>query len=94
MKNVLVTLLAEKPCELSRFLKSYYRRNIIIDETAFKWSVFCNSPAETISIISTLMDNDDAFKITAFLTLEKAATIKVTNENIEELIRLFLLQAN
>lgn len=90
MRDVVVTLLSQKPCEISDFLKLYFSKEIIIDECAFKWSCFYNRPYETIEILSTLIDNNDKFKIETILTLNKVATIKITDENINEIVRLFL----
>lgn len=90
MRNIVVTLLSEKPSEISRFLKKFYNKDIIIEEGAFKWSCFYDRPLDTINIISTLIDNSDSYKIEAMLTLNKVATIKITDDNLNELIRLFL----
>lgn len=89
MKNAVVTLLAEKPCELSRFLKNFYNKDIIIDDTSFKWSCYYDSPIDTMNLLSTLMDNYEDYKIEAFLSLNKITNIKITEENINELIKFF-----
>ena len=93
MKNVVVTLLSQKPAVISEFLKLYYNQDVVLDEGAFKWSCFYERPSDTIGLIATLIDNDDKFKIETLVTLNKVATIKVTEENVEELIRLFLFTA-
>ena len=36
MNDIIVTLLAEKPCELNRFLSSYYNKDMQIEEGAFR----------------------------------------------------------
>lgn len=90
MKNVTVTLLAKKPSELGRFLNTYFQKDIIYQEGAFGWSCFYNTPAETIGIISTLIDNSEKYNIEVILNLNKVGMIKVTEKNIESIIKLFL----
>lgn len=90
MKNVVVTLLSKKPSELSRFLNSYYGAKIINEEGSFKWTIFYNSPAECIGILSTMIDNIDTYQIEVLLTLNKVTTIKITDENINDLIKIFI----
>lgn len=90
MKHVIVTLLAQKPSEISRFLEKYYDKEVIIEEGAFRWSCFFNSPKESISLLSTLTDNHEKYQIELLLTIDKVATLKVTEENIEDLIKLFV----
>ena len=90
MKQVVVTLLAKKPSELSRFLKSYYEKEIIHEEGAYSWSCYFDKPKETIPLLSTLMDNDDHFQIEPILSLDKDTAIKVTNKNLEDLIKILI----
>ncbi|MBQ9279948.1 MAG: hypothetical protein IJ215_02730 [Clostridia bacterium] len=90
MKKVLVTLLAQKPSELSRFLKSYYQKEVIMEEGAFSWSCFYESPSESLNILSAIIDNAEDYQIEPLLIIDKVATLKVTNENLEDLIKLFV----
>lgn len=89
MRNVSVTLLAQKPCELARFLNSYYNKSIINDECSFKWSCFFERPIDTVNLLSTLNDNDENFSINAIVSISKDTSICVTNENLEDLIKIF-----
>lgn len=90
MKDVIVTLLSQKPCELGYFLNSYYGKEIINEEGSFKWSCYYDTPCQSIELISALIDNEDTYKIETYLTLSKDVTIKVTCENIEQLIRILV----
>lgn len=90
MKQVIVTLLAQKPSELSRFLKSYYEKEIIYEEGAYSWSCYFDKPKETLSLLSCLIDNIEEFQIESLLSLDKATTIKITPENMEDIMRLFV----
>lgn len=90
MKNVMVTLLAQKPNELSRFLKSFYHKEIIHEEGAYSWSCYFESPKETLNLLSTLMDNQEDYQIELLLSLGKYAAIKVTSDNIEDIMKLFV----
>lgn len=90
MKQVIVTLLAQKPSELSRFLKSYYEKEIIYEEGAYSWSCYFDKPKETVSLLSALMDNNDSFQIQPILSLDKNTTFRVTDKNIEDLIKILI----
>ena len=81
MKNVMVTLLAKKPCELSQ---------IRSEECSFKWSCFFERPIDTVNLLSTLADNNEKFNIDAIVSIDKDSTIHITDENIDELIKIFL----
>lgn len=94
MKNVMVTLISQKPDELSKFLNCFYNKNIIYDNNAFKWSCFFDNTAETIDLVSTLVDNNEKFNIESIVSLNKNISIKVTQENVEALIKLFILLQN
>ncbi len=88
MNNVVVTLLAEKPCELNRFLSAYYDKEMGIEDGAFRWSCICKKPLESLSILATLIDNIEKFKIEALISIEHYDNIKVSEENINELVKL------
>ena len=92
MKNVVITLLAQKPEELSRFLKSYYQEEIIMEEGAFRWSCYFANLRDCMSLLATVVDNSDKFRIEPLLTLDKTTTLKITTENINDIIRLFIWQ--
>ena len=90
MKKVLVTLLAKKPCELSNFLKSYYEKEIIIEEGAFSWSCFFERPSESLNILSSIIDNSDKYSIEPILTINKETTLKVNDNNFNDIVKLFI----
>lgn len=90
MNNIMVTLLSEKPAELSRFLKSFYNKEIITDETSFKWSCYYSSPIESIILLSVLMENNDDYKIEALISLDNSVTIKITEDNINDIIKILI----
>ena len=90
MKKVIVTLLAKKPDEIGRFLNKYYEKEIINEEGAFSWSCFFNTPSETLDILSTLIDNSEKYQIETLLVIGNVAPLKITENNLEDIIKLFV----
>lgn len=87
MRDVIITLLSEKPSELNNFLNTYFDKEINVEEGAFMWSCIYQEPLASVSLISTLIDNSEKFKIDALISIEHLESIKVSEENIENLIR-------
>ena len=88
MKNVVITLLSQKPSELNNFLSRYFDEKIEIAEEAFMWSCIYKEPLAGVNLISTLIDNNEKFKIEALISMEHLESIKVSEENLEDLIKL------
>ena len=88
MYNIIVTLLAEKPRELNRFLSSYYNKDMQIEEGAFRWTSIFQKPLDSICMLATLVDNIEDYKIEALVSIKHYNSVKVTNENINELVKL------
>lgn len=87
MNDIVVTLLAEKPCELNKFLSAYYSRNMEIGDGAFRWSCAYKRPLDSICILATLMDNIEDYKIEALVSVKHYDNIRVSEENINELVK-------
>lgn len=87
MNDIVVTLLASKPDELNKFLSAYYSKNMNICESAFRWSCVYKRPLDSICILSTLMDNIEDYKIEALVSVKHLDNIKVSEENINELVK-------
>lgn len=88
MRDVTITLLSQKPSEINNFLNSFFDKKINVDEKAFMWSCIYEEPLAGVNLISTLIDNSEKFKIEALVSLEHLESIKVSEENLEDLIRL------
>ena len=87
MNDIVVTLLATKPSELNKFLSAYYKKDMNIEEGAFRWSCIYKEPLDSICILATLMDNIEDFKIEALISVEHYDNIKVSEENINDLVK-------
>jgi len=88
MKDVTITLLSQKPSELNHFLNTYFDEKVDITEEAFMWSCIYHEPLASVSLISTLIDNSEKYKIEALISIEHLNSIKVSEENLEDLIKL------
>lgn len=87
MNDIVVTLLAEKPCELNRFLSAYYSRDMQIEEGAFRWSCMYKKPLDSICILAALIDNIEDYKIEALVSVKHLNNIKVSEDNINDLVK-------
>ena len=88
MKDVIVTLLAQKPSELNSFLYTYFDEKIKVEDEAFMWSCIYSKPLESINLISTLIDNSEKYKIEALVSIKHLESIKISDENLEDFIRI------
>ena len=53
-----------------------------------RWSCIYKEPLAGVNLISTLIDNNEKFKIEALISIEHLDSIKVSEENLDDLIRL------
>ena len=88
MRDVTITLLSQKPSELNEFLNTYFDKEIDVTDEAFMWSCIYQEPLASVSLISTLIDNNEKYKIEALISIEHIDSIKVSEENINYLIKL------
>ena len=88
MNDIVVTLLASKPCELNKFLSAYYCKDMGVEEGAFRWSCMFKKPLDSICILATLIDNLEDFKIEALVSINHFDNIKVSEDNINDLVKL------
>ncbi len=88
MRDVIITLLAEKPSELNNFLTKYFDNKVDVTDGAFMWSCIYKEPLASVNLISTLIDNNEKFKIDALVSIEHLDSIKVSEENLDDLIKL------
>ena len=88
MNDIVVTLLAEKPCELNKFLSAYYNKEMGIEEGAFRWSCIYKRPIDSICILAALIDNIEDYKIEALISIKHYDNIKVSENNINELVKI------
>ena len=92
MKDVTITLLSKKPSELNNFLNTYFDKEVDVTEEAFMWSCIYQEPLASVSLIYTLIDNNEKYKIEALISIEHIDSIRVSEENINELIKFLYLR--
>ena len=94
MRNVIITLLSQKPSELNNFLSRYFDEEVDVAEGAFMWSCIYREPLASVNLISTLIDNNENFKIEALISIEHLDSIKVSEDNLDDLIKLMYFRYN
>lgn len=82
----IVNLYSSKKGEITRFLSSYYNKQIQLDND-LKWENKYANPIEIADIIGTFIDNNDKFSINMWVSLDEDAFLNVTNDNANNIIR-------
>ena len=69
--------------EISNFLERFYNKkfNKSIVNISF------DNPLEMVDLISTLIDNNDQYNISAWINLDEDIFIKISNSNLDEIIK-------
>jgi hypothetical protein len=85
--SFVVSLCSRKSGEIGRFLKSYYEKNVNIDEDVEQWMYVYNKPMDAVDIISAVIDNNDRYEIDIYIQVDKGETHSVTMENHNDIIK-------
>ncbi|MBE5805317.1 MAG: hypothetical protein E7313_01145 [Clostridiales bacterium] len=80
-----VQLYSIVPKEIEKFLNKFFNSNII--NVQKKWQHNYNNPLEMVDIIGAYIDNIDEFNISMWISLDADVFIKVTPDNVNELIK-------
>ena len=83
MKKPTLNLYCKNQNELIEFLEKFYNREI---EKSMENFTFDN-PIEMVDLISSIIDNNDRYKIYAWVNLDEDIFIKITNSNLNEIIK-------
>ncbi len=84
--GTIVNLYSDKKGEIAKFLNSFYKHNIPI-QNDLKWEKVFENPIEMADIVGTFIDNKDLYKINMWVSLDRGAFINVTKNNADKLIR-------
>ena len=78
-----ISLYCENENLLSTFLNKYYNKDIpnTMEDISF------DNPIELVDLISVVIDNTDKYPISAWINLDENIYIKITNSNINEIIK-------
>ena len=82
----IVNLYSDKKGEISRFLNSYYNKEVNI-ENDLKWENTYENPIEIADIIGSLIDNNDKYNINMWISLDTDTFVNVTEYNVDSIIR-------
>lgn len=82
----IVNLYSNKKGEISRFLSSYYNKQIKLDND-LKWENKYENSIEIADIIGAFIDNNDKFNINMWVSLDEDAFLNVTDDNADNIIR-------
>lgn len=78
-----ISLYCEDENILSSFLNKYYNKNLpnTMEDISF------DNPIELVDLISIIIDNNDKYPISAWINLDEDIYIKITNSNVNEIIK-------
>lgn len=82
----IVNLYSEENGEISRFLSSFYNKEIKLDND-LKWENKYENSIEIADIIGAFIDNNDKYKINMWISLDEGAFLNVSNDNADSIIR-------
>ena len=94
MNEIVVTLLSPKPGELKRFLSHFSDQMIQLEDSTFRWSSSFLPPLKSSLLLSTLLDNEEEYHIDAYLSLFHQNGVKVTSQNINEIMQVLYILEN
>ncbi len=84
--SAIINLYSDKQNDIKKFLKDFYQKEITLKNN-YKWEKEFNNPIDCIEIISSIIDNNEEFKINAWLSIDDGVFINVTNSNLDKIIR-------
>lgn len=81
-----INFYSETDGEIKKFLEKYYSKNLNL-ENDLTFQKEYDNPIDMIDIISCFVDNNNKFKMTLWISLDKDVYICVTSNNIDNLIK-------
>ena len=83
MKKPTLNLYCKDQNELSSFLERFYNKKV---EKSIENITFDN-PIEMVDLISAIIDNNDKYNISAWINLDEDIFIKISNSNLDDIIK-------
>lgn len=84
--HTIVNLYSKESGEISKFLSSYYNKEIKLEDD-LKWENKYENSIEIADIIGAFIDNNDKYKINMWISLDEGAFLNVSNDNADSIIR-------
>lgn len=84
---ITVNLWSKKPGDIKNFLKSYYERDIDMDEDVDQWIYVYRKPLDSIDMISAVMDNNNKHSISMCIQVDDCDLHPITAENHNDIIK-------
>ena len=80
-----LNLFSENEENLKEFLQKYYNDSSNLKEHKFEKEF--QNPIDMIEVISTIVDNNDKYKIGIWISIDKNIFINITEQNINKIIK-------
>jgi hypothetical protein len=83
-----INLFAEKKEVLNNFLLKFYGSNF--DEiSTLNFEQTFENPVDMVTLISTLIDNNDKYEIGVWVSIDSNIYINITENNLDKVIKYF-----
>ena len=79
-------LFTENKSTLNQFLNKFYGKPINL-ENNLNFEKNFENPVDMVELISTLVDNNEKYNISIWITLDKNLYINITEHNLDKVIR-------
>ena len=84
--RTIVRLYSNVNGEIEKFLKNFYGSNTII-EADLEWEKSFDNPIEIVDIIGAFIENNDAYKLSMWISIDEGCFIHVSDDNADDIIR-------
>ena len=80
-----LNLFSEDKNNLNEFLGKFYNTNVDLKEQKYEKSF--ENPIDMIDLISSIIDNNDKYKIGIWISIDKDIFINITELNLDKIIK-------
>lgn len=85
--NTFVNLYSMKEKEIEKFLKNFSGLDAISLENPLEWTKSYENPVEMADIISAFIDNNEAYNINMWISIDEGCLINITEYNANNIIK-------
>lgn len=84
--GILIDLYSNKENEIKKFLDKFFNSNMDIS-TKLQYELKFENPVESADLIGVFIDNNDAYNINMWVSLDEGFFLNVTDHNADKIIR-------
>jgi hypothetical protein len=81
-----IAIYSEISGEIKKFLEAFFSKKFYLKDNLF-WETEYQNPIDMIDLITTFIDNKEKFRLGVWISLDENVYIRVTDDNLDKLIR-------